>query len=116
MTGDNSFLMNLSSVIGGIKFDACIWNAAGAWCTTFEELKDLADSEAGAVLSKSCTLEAREGNPHPKYYQNKWGTINSNGLENLGYKKYIEFASQLKKISKKPYLISFSGIKSDRPR
>ena len=113
MTGDNSFLMNLSTEIGGIKFDACIWNAAGAWCTTFEELKDLANSEAGAILSKSCTLEAREGNPHPKYYQNKWGTINSNGLENLGYKKYIEFASQLKKISKKPYLISFSGIKSE---
>ncbi len=105
--------VDLNTEIGGIKFNACIWNAAGARCTTLEELKALANSEAGAILSKSCTVESRVGNPNPKYYENKWGTINSNGLENLGYKKYIDFASQLKKTSKKPYIISFCGIKSE---
>ena len=69
-------MADLKTEIGGLKFNSCIWNAAGAWCTTFEELEEVAKSNSGAILSKSCTIESREGNPHPKFYENKLGTIN----------------------------------------
>ena len=60
---------------------------------------------SGAILSKSCSYEPRVGNEHPKYYEDLWGSINSNGLENLGYPFYrdywLEHNNQLK-----PFIIS----------
>lgn len=60
-------------------------------------------------MMKSCTIEPRAGNPEPRYADVPLGSINSMGLPNLGYKKYIEFAQILKKYNK-PIIASVSGF------
>ncbi len=99
----------LSSQLAGIEFASCIMNASGARCTTAEDLQALARSEAGAVVSKSCTLEAREGNPSPRYVDTAWGSINSMGLPNKGWQFYSQEAAQIADLGK-PYIMSVSGL------
>lgn len=85
-----------------------MWNASGVFCTTAQELTDLAHSESALVLSKSCTLLAREGNPSPRYQAIPYGSINSMGLPNLGVDFYIQFAQH--HALTKPYIISVAGL------
>jgi dihydroorotate dehydrogenase (fumarate) len=99
----------ISTTIAGIPFKSPIWNAAGAWCVTEAELNDLGKSAAGAITTKSCTKEFREGNPEPRYSTLPHGSINSSGLPNLGYKKYIEILPALK-TQGKPIILSVSGL------
>lgn len=99
----------LSSQLAGIELASCIMNASGARCTTAEDLQALARSEAGAVVSKSCTLEAREGNPSPRYVDTAWGSINSMGLPNKGWQFYSQEAAQIADLGK-PYIMSVSGL------
>lgn len=103
-------LPSLATLIGDIELDTCLYNASGARCTTAEELKAIAGSNAGAVLSKSCTSEYREGNPSPRYYETNLGSINSMGLPNEGFRFYSDYAQQHKASSKKPYFVSVSGL------
>lgn len=60
--------MDLSVTIAGVKFPTCFMNASGALCVTREELITLGRSRAGAIVTKSMTLEPRVGNPEPRYY------------------------------------------------
>jgi dihydroorotate dehydrogenase (fumarate) len=60
---------------------------------------------------KSCSPEARLGNPEPRYKEVELGSINSIGLANHGYKKYIEYAVELKKeFPNKPIVVSIVGF------
>ncbi len=93
----------------GVKLESFICNASGPRCTTLQELEAIGNSTSGAILTKSCTKEARDGNPEPRYQDVPLGSINSMGLPNLGYKKYIEIIPQLKKF-KKPVIVSVSGL------
>jgi len=97
--------------IAGIKFSHPIFNAAGPLCVTFDELREIGKSNSSAITMKSCTLEHREGNPEPRYFDLELGSINSMGLPNLGYKKYCEFTPLLKKEFDKPVVASVSGLK-----
>ena len=83
-----------------------IFNASGPKCTTLEELKKIDNSNACIVLTKSATLKFRDGNPKPRYFDNKLGSINSMGLPNKGIDYYISIANEFKK----PYIISISGL------
>ena len=58
---------NLSNT--NILFDRPFMNASGVWCTTKDELCALDKSFSGAVVTKSCTYEYRQGNPKPRYYE-----------------------------------------------
>ncbi len=104
---------DISSRLGGVRLESCIYNAAGANDETLEKLKLIAGSRSGAVLMKSCTLEPREGNPLPRYMDVGFSSINSMGLPNLGYKEYARFAVELKKKWKKPVIASVSGMKGE---
>ncbi len=101
--------MNISTKLAGIQLDNCLFNASGPLCTSAEQLHDLGKSQAGAIMSKSCTLEYRSGNPEPRYVDTPWGSINSMGLPNNGYQYYAGLASELKQ-HQKPYFISVSGL------
>ena len=96
-----------STSLNGILLPVCIYNASGTRCTTTEELLALYNNPwTGAVLTKSCTLESRLGNPEPRYADNANGSINSNGLCNQGYKAYCCNQTFNKT---KPYIISVAG-------
>lgn len=101
--------MKSSTKIAGIEFESCVINASGPRDTTLTELQILGASQSAAIMMKSCTLEARAGNPEPRYAQLAHGSIQSMGLPNLGYKKYLEIAPQLQ-VFAKPVIASVSGL------
>ena len=98
--------INLKSSISSLELSSCIYNASGPLCTTLEELKNLDNSSSSIVLSKSCTILERQGNPEPRYYHNNTFSINSMGLPNKGYQYYIDCAEEIRK----PYFISVGGL------
>ena len=89
-----------------LKIDSVVFNASGPRCTSFEELEKIDKSGSRIVLSKSATLESREGNEKPRYYDNYMGSINSMGLPNKGIDYYISLTDKIKN----PYFISISGL------
>lgn len=113
--------LKMSCKIGNVEINPCIMNASGPRCITEDELNEIANSESGAIVTKTMTLESRKGNPEPRYFADDLGSINSSGLPNLGYKEYSRIISKLKskmaknKISKsklsKPIIASISGMK-----
>ena len=104
--------MDLTVNIAGVKFPSCFMNASGALCVTREELWTLGRSHAGAVVTKSMTVESRQGNPLPRYVGFPGGSINSMGLPNLGYKAYAELIPELKQFGK-PVIASIAGLCED---
>ena len=104
--------MDLSITIAGVRFPTCLMNASGALCVTREELMALGRSRAGAIVTKSMTLEPRIGNPEPRYYGFSGGSINSMGLPNLGYRAYAELMPELKQFGK-PVIASIAGLCED---
>jgi dihydroorotate dehydrogenase (fumarate) len=104
--------MDLSVTIAGVRLPSCFMNAAGARCVTREELEALGRSCAGAIVTKSMTLEPRQGNPEPRYYRCPGGSINSMGLPNLGYRAYAELIPSLRRFGK-PVIASVAGLCED---
>lgn len=103
--------IDVSTKLAGVSLETCVFNTAGPADVTRKELEIIARSKSSAITMKSCTLEAREGNPLPRYADLPMGSINSMGLPNLGYKAYIEFSRTLKKkYPQKPIIASISGM------
>jgi len=104
--------MDLSTVIAGVSFRVALMNASGALCVTQAELEVLGESDAGAIVTKSMTPLAREGNPLPRYVAIDGGSINSMGLPNLGYPAYAKIIPELKRFEK-PVIASLAGLHPD---
>jgi len=102
-------VIDLSTTIAGVTFPSCFMNASGALCVTRDELEALGKSGAGAIVTKSMTIESRQGNPTPRYYGFPGGSINSMGLPNLGYRAYAELIPHLKRFGK-PVIASVAGL------
>ncbi len=105
-------MIDLSTTIAGVSFPTGVMNASGALCVTREELDALGTSEAGAIVTKSMTPLAREGNPHPRYVAIEGGSINSMGLPNLGYPAYVKMIPDLQRHGK-PVIASLAGLCPD---
>lgn len=105
-------MIDLSTTIAGVTFPGCVMNASGALCVTRDELEALGKSGAGAIVTKSMTIEARQGNPPPRYHGFSGGSINSMGLPNLGYRAYAELIPHLKRFGK-PVIASVAGLGED---
>lgn len=103
---------SLATTIAGVSFPRYVYNASGPRCTTLAELRILGRSASAAILTKSCTIDSREGNPLPRYAALPYGSIQSMGLPNLGYRKYLEFLPELKDFGK-PVIISVAGLASN---
>jgi dihydroorotate dehydrogenase (fumarate) len=102
-------VIDLSTTIAGVAFPTCFMNASGALCVTRDELEALGKSGTGAIVTKSMTIESRQGNPTPRYYGFPGGSINSMGLPNLGYRAYAELIPYLKRFGK-PVIASVAGL------
>ena len=102
-------MSDLSTTIAGVTFPSCFMNASGALCVTRDELEALGKSGAGAIVTKSMTIESRQGNPTPRYFGFPEGSINSMGLPNLGYRAYAELIPHLKRFGK-PVIASVAGL------
>src|SRR3990167_709139 len=103
-------MIDISTKIAGVKLDGCVFNASGVRDETLLDLENLAKSKSCAVLMKSCTLAPRKGNPAPRCVNLKYGSINSMGLPNLGYRAYIKFSKILEEKYQKPLIASICGL------
>jgi len=108
---------DLSTEIGKLRLPSPLYNASGVWCTTYAELDSVLNNTAtGAVVTKSCTLNERAGNPKPRYFDdiNKEdatsASINSMGLPNYGVEYYLETAQRLENPTHKPFFLSVCGL------
>ena len=88
-------MVSTATKIGTFDFDNCLMNAAGVYCMTREELADIDASAAGSFVTKTGTLNARAGNPEPRYVDTSLGSINSMGLPNHGFQYYLDFVTEL---------------------
>lgn len=95
----------------GLAMTSPLFNASGVMCRSREELDLVAASAAGAVVTKSCTVEARDGNPEPRYCSTPLGSINSMGLPNHGFAYYLRYAAEFD--YRKPLFLSLSGMTLD---
>ena len=56
-----------------------------------DEIKDLVDiSKIGCIITKSISLNPREGNPPPRIYETSSGMLNSIGLANVGVHDFCD--------------------------
>lgn len=101
--------MSLKTQLVNVELSSPIYNASGCYCYTKDQLLELNNSDAGAVLTKTCTLNPRKGNEHPKYFETELGSINSNGLENSSY----EYYKDLNTCITKPYILSVTTLEMD---
>jgi len=92
------------------KFANPFMNASGVHCMTIENLQELEKSDAGAYITKSCTLEKREGNPSPRYVDLALGSINSMGLPNLGFNYYLDYVLEVQQNQDTPIFFSIAGM------
>jgi dihydroorotate dehydrogenase (subfamily 1) family protein len=92
------------------KFANPFMNASGVHCMTIEDLQELEKSDAGAYITKSCTLEKREGNPSPRYVDLALGSINSMGLPNLGFNYYLDYVLEVQQNQDTPIFFSIAGM------
>lgn len=105
-------MLDLSTFFLGRPLTAPLMNASGVWCNVNSQLHALAESEAGAMVTKSCTLLRRDGNPEPRYHTLTMGSINSMGLSNEGHQYYLDYAER-HDYENKPLFFSVAGLTLD---
>ena len=78
----------LTVKIKDVSFKSPIMVASGTFGYG-NEVKDLVDiSKIGCIITKSVTLNPREGNPPPRIYETSSGMLNSIGLANVGVEEF----------------------------
>lgn len=109
--------IDLSTILfNGKKLPSLLYNASGVMCTSKDQLESvLSNNYTGAVVTKSCTLNYRKGNPEPRYHDSgdtilssNW-SINSMGIPNNGIDYYLNYHRDNHN-SIKPYIVSVSGM------
>ena len=74
--------------IRDVEFVSPLLTASGTYGYG-DEVKDLVDvSMLGGIVTKSVTLNPREGNPPPRITESSSGMLNSIGLANLGVERF----------------------------
>lgn len=101
--------MQIKSQIAGRSFESCLMNAAGVHCQTRQELEEVLASFAGSFVTKTATLNPREGNSEPRFVGDLNGSINSMGLPNLGIDYYLDYLEELKRPD---VFLSVTGLSS----
>ena len=100
-------VVDLSVRALGHVFANPLMNASGVSGSTAAELAAMFASCSGGMVTKSCTVEQRQGNPEPRISVGPGFSINSMGLPNLGFDFYLDYAG---KHTGKPLFFSMAGM------
>jgi len=102
-------MAELATEIAGIKMKNPVMVASG----TFGYGREAADfvdlDRLGAIITKTITLKAREGNPPPRIAETASGMLNSIGLQNKGAKDFIDNALPFLARAKTPVIANIAG-------
>lgn len=80
----------MSVAIGSLKLKNPVLTASGTFGYGLEYSRYFDPALLGGVITKTVTLEPREGNPMPRIAETPAGMLNSIGLANVGVEAYIE--------------------------
>ena len=81
---------DLSVKVAGVRFSNPVLVASGTFGYG-EEYSSLIDlSKLGGIITKSITLNPREGNPPPRTVETPSGMLNAIGLANVGVENFIK--------------------------
>ncbi len=83
-------MVDLSTSVGKLEMRNPTMLASGILGETGELLLRVAESGAGAVVTKSIGLEAREGHLNPTVVEMEYGLLNAVGLANPGIEVFKE--------------------------
>ncbi|NQU95708.1 MAG: dihydroorotate dehydrogenase [Candidatus Omnitrophica bacterium] len=102
-------MVSLKTTIGKLELKNPVILASGT-CGFGKEIKSLIDvNKLGAIVTKTITLNKKEGNPPPRIAETASGLLNSIGLDNDGLKDFLfEKISYLGKL-KIPVIVSIAG-------
>jgi dihydroorotate dehydrogenase (NAD+) catalytic subunit len=102
--------MDLAVNIGKLKLKNPVICASGTFGFG-DELKGLANfSSIGAIVSKTITVDPKEGNPPPRICETDCGVINSIGLANPGVDAFIKEKLPALGRLKSKHIISLGGF------
>ncbi|MCX8163166.1 MAG: dihydroorotate dehydrogenase [Candidatus Micrarchaeota archaeon] len=99
-------MIDLTTTLCGIKLSNPLVLASGVKGTDKEMLIRIAKEGAGAVTSKSCSLEPREGHENPTVLDYKYYLINAVGLSNPGVEEEIKELEYAIKNCPAPVIVS----------
>jgi dihydroorotate dehydrogenase (NAD+) catalytic subunit len=95
--------------IGSLKLKNPVMVASGTFGYA-EEFKDFLDLRClGAVVSKTITVSARNGNPMPRTCETPSGLLNSIGLENPGLERFLDEKLPVLSRSGVPVIVSIAA-------
>jgi len=100
--------LNLETEISSLKLSNPFMNASGVLSTTGGLLKRIAMAGAGAVVTKSLSLDPREGYPNPVVVELPYGYLNAIGLANPGLESFREELREVKDVGV-PVIVSVFG-------
>jgi len=99
--------------IKNIVFKSPIMVASGTFGYG-DEVKDLVDiSKIGCIITKSVTLNPREGNPPPRIHETSSGMLNSIGLANVGIDEFCNKKLPYLNKIKTHFIINIAGSRID---
>lgn len=105
----NKSAPKLEVSIGKIRMENPVMVASGTFGYG-KEFQDLVDiKKLGAIVTKSVTLEPREGNPPPRIVETACGMLNAIGLQNNGMVAFVEEEMSHLKALGIPVIVSIAG-------
>lgn len=101
--------VDLTTKIKHLTFKNPVTVASGTFGTTTEYESYIDYDKLGAVIAKTVTLHAREGNPMPRICESAAGMINAIGLQNKGLDEFIETKMPKIRKQKTPWILSIAA-------
>ncbi len=103
----------LETHIGSLRLKTPFMPASGTFGYGDEYTGIISYEPLGAIVTKSLSLEPKEGNPPPRIHELPCGMLNSIGLENIGIKRFLE--ERLPRLSELglPVVVSIFGESED---
>jgi dihydroorotate dehydrogenase (fumarate) len=101
---------------GSFEIDPPVMNAACSIAKTPEDVQRWRNTETGAVLVGSITVEPREGNPEPRWFTGEDYALNSFGMPNAGmeyYRRHLPDMISKAHQSGKEFALSIAGFSPD---
>src|SRR4030066_1945783 len=93
----------------GLKLANPVFTASGT-CGYADELADFMDiNQLGGFITKSITLQKRDGNDVPRVVETDSGMLNAIGLANIGVERFINEKIPLIKQFDTPFFVNIAG-------